>query len=359
MAGLDAYFTPEPLARQMVHAVERGNVEAILDPAAGDGALLRSASERWPYARMVAAEIDSDRARALAASTKNWYVQACDFLAHEALARLTACLRNTARTSVLLNPPFSSRGGTRWTASPGGESTVRASRAMAFVLGASAFVGSEGQLVALVPASVLTSERDAHARRWLGRQGSLEEVSRPHKRTFAGTVAETVVLRWTPNVQDSVLESVEDAVPVQGYRPEWDVIRGSRQMHTVDPTRGRGTVRLIHTTNLLGGRIAGPNVRIVPTHRDRLVTGPVVLLPRVGRPDCRKVVLHRGGRVALSDCVFAVTYLNESPAAELCERLILDFERLRACFGGTGAPYLRRESLQCLIAQLEGATDRA
>ena len=353
MTALDAFFTPEPLARLMVNAIECRDVEAVLDPAAGDGALLRSASERWPDACMIAAEIDRDRARTLAYSTRRWRVQACDFLTSDATLRLAACLPDTARTSVLLNPPFSSRGGTRWTVPTIAEEAVRASRAMAFVVGASAFVGGEGQLVALVPASVLTSERDAPGRRWLRRRGHLEELFRPDERTFAGAVAATVAVRWTPSQTGSAGECSEETVLVQQPRSEWELVRGSRQMHTVDPVRGRGAVRLVHTTNLLEGRIAGPEVRIAPTNRDRVVSGPAVLLPRVGRPDCRKIVVYRGGRIALSDCVFAVTFSSETAAADLGKKLTADFQKLRSCFGGTGAPYLRRESLSRLITQLE------
>ena len=339
----------------MVDAIERDEVKTVIDPAAGDGALLECATRRWPEARVFASDIDRSRVRALAARVE-WEVLAGDFLQRDAAARLTRSVGSASSRSVLLNPPFSSRGATRFSAGGGAPSTVYGSRAMAFLLGSSVLVGDEGQLVALLPRSVLSSERDAAGRRWLAGRGILEEISRPSKRVFAGTVAETVVVRWTPNLdqQTGAEERVSDP---SATAAGWGVVRGSRQMHTVEPMVGPGTVRLVHTTNLRKGRICGARVRIRPTLADRVVDGPAVLIPRVGRPDARKIVVHSGTRIALSDCVFALTHPDESACRALLDLLIADFDRLRACYGGTGAPYLRRATLIALLTELGPTTD--
>lgn len=349
MLNLDPYFTPAPLASHMVEAIDRRDIETVIDPAAGDGALLESAVRRWPEARVVASDVDRRRVRALALRA-GWEVQAGDFLQRSGAARL-ARRAGTARTrSVLLNPPFSSRGGT--TFGPGSDQIgpVKGSRAMAFLLGSSTLVGEEGQLVALVPASVLSSARDADGCRWLENRGRLEEISRPSKRAFAGAIAETVVLRWTPRTDSEARRQPHDSLP--RCTPSWAVVRGSRQMHTVEEATGRGTVRLVHTTNLRNGRIGGERVRIYPTPADRVVSGPAILIPRVGRPDPRKLVVHAGTKVALSDCVFALVHGDESACRALHDALKADFERVRACYGGTGAPYLRATTLLDLVTRI-------
>jgi hypothetical protein len=355
MRDLDAFFTPEPLATQMVDAIER-EVETVVDPAAGDGALLRCAARRWPEARVVASEIDRRRVKALA-RTGGWKVQAGDFLQRNTATRLTRLVGSAPSRSVLLNPPFSHRGPTRFSLPIDAMSGIDGSRAMAFFLGSSRLVGENGQLVALMPAGVMSSERDAASRRWLEKRGNLEEISRPSKRTFVGSVAETVVVRWTPLI-DRESDAQECANLKRAGPAGWELIRGSRQMHTVTPASGPGTVRLIHTTNMRDGRLSGVSVRIKPTQADRVLRGPVVLIPRVGRPDPRKLVVYAGTRIALSDCVFALRHSNDAACRAMRDLLAGEFDRLRACYGGTGAPYLRRAALLDLIAEMAPATSR-
>jgi hypothetical protein len=355
MASLDSFLTPEPLASHMVEAIDCGNVETVVDPAAGDGALLECATRRWPTARIVASDIDSTRVRALEQRT-SWDVQVGDFLEHNVASSLARHVGSVPTCSVLLNPPFSSRGGTRFNASTGSSRPVSGSRAMAFLLGSTRLVGEQGQLVALVPASVLTSERDAEGRHWLAQRGSLEEISRPSIRLFAGAVATTVVIRWTPQIDQPVDPAIFSRV-LSSRTFGWKVIRGSRQMHTVKAVSGLGTVRLVHTTNLIDGHLAGACIRIRPTRADRVLSGPAVLLPRVGRPDSRKIVVHPRGRVALSDCLFAVGHTDVHACYTLREILRANFERVRACYGGTGAPYMRRETLVEMLTEVGVASE--
>jgi hypothetical protein len=344
---LDAYFTPPDVASVMVDAIEICDVAIVVDPTAGDGALLRSASRRWPNASLIGTDIDEARVSKL---EPEWDVAIGDFLDPTTASRLAERAARSTTASVLLNPPFSSRGATTYCAGVGAGAAIVGSRAMAFFLGASALVGVDGQLVALLPAGVLTSQRDFTGRQWLHEHGSLEKVARVSKRAFRGAVAETVVMRWTPRPGGHQLRAPENN-DVVGEAAGWNVVRGARQMHTVQPGSGPDTVPLVHTTDLKQGGIAqGTNIR--PSDGDRVICGPAILVPRVGRPDVRKLVLYLGGPIALSDCVFGICHPDEGSCALLHETLIADFDGLKERYGGTGAPYLRRADLVALIAEL-------
>jgi hypothetical protein len=206
--------------------------------------------------------------------------------------------------------------------------------------------------VALLPSGVLTSERDADARRWLDNRGLFEEITRPCRRSFKGTVSDTVIVRFTPGESRRSLQ--ESSVSVSSGASAWTVTRGTRQMHTVYGASGSKTVRLVHTTDLRNGRVARTTTHIQPTRADRVVEGPVLLLPRVGRPDPNKIVLHARGHIALSDCVFAVAPVNGGSCSALRDHLLENFDQLRLLYGGTGAPYMRRASLQGLLAAIQG-----
>jgi hypothetical protein len=350
---LDPYYTPRHLAAQMVEAIERDQMEAVLDPAAGRGSLLSCAATRWPAARILAGELDESRVMSLRASFLGWTVHRCDFLDVAQAAPLARQAKAFPETSVLLNPPFSSRGGTRWATDIAG-TMITGSRAMAFLIRASDAVGPRGQMSAIVPAGLLTSERDAPGRDWLTRHGVLEELERLDKRTFHGAVSATAHVRWTPRstIHGHDGRGCKEPVLSGPSTSRSFVVRGTRQMHTVERKSGRGTVRLVHTTDLRDGTARPSGLCIKPNHRDRVVAGPAVLLPRVGRPDWRKVALHLRGRVALSDCVFAITCSSGEGATALQQALVDRFALIKACFGGTGAPYMRQDDLVRLLDEV-------
>src|SRR5216684_560593 len=129
---MDRFYTPLALAAELVGAVENPEPGVVVDFAAGDGSLLLAATTKWPNAKIVGTDIHRPTVRRLANTYERWTVFRTDFLR----ARQT---RIAARSGfgefdvVLLNPPFSCRGGSCWTVDLNGN-TVSCSRALAFVL---------------------------------------------------------------------------------------------------------------------------------------------------------------------------------------------------------------------------------
>ena len=82
------------------------------------------------------------------------------------------------------------------------------------------------------------------------------------------------------------------------------------------------------------------------------VSAPCVLIPRVGKPDVQKVVVYRGGEAVISDCFFALECTTETDADEV-RRLLADrWTELAAAYSGACAPYLTKQKLRVLLADI-------
>lgn len=336
--GLDAYSTPPALAEMLVAAVRGRRIDVVVDPAAGDGALLMAAARRWPAARLIGADVDPAQ-WVRADGQRRWSVQTKDLLNPADRAALLRTIGGDTRRCVLLNPPFSFRGGRFWQVEVDG-GPLRVSRAMAFFLSSLELVGVRGELVAVVPAGLLHGERDAHARQYLSRVGELVELRRNPSRSFRGAVTATALVRWVPSAprRSPVLGSPPTAT-LRGAPVT--VVRGTCQMHTVDGRKAPADVELVHTTALQDNQLRRPLPRVGRGHRDRVVAGPAVLLPRVGLPDGRKLVVVTDGELLLSDCVYGLCCASLARAEDLADDLGRGFEtELARVYGGTGAPYL-------------------
>lgn len=358
-AGLDAYPTPPALAQHLVRAARARAVDIVVDPAAGDGALLAAAAERWPGARLVGADVDPSRRRR-ANRERPWSVQTRDLLDAADRAALGRSVAGSPRRCVLLNPPFSFRGGRYWEVE-GAAGLLHVSRAMAFLLHAAELAGARGEVVAVVPAGLLHGARDAAARAQLERTGTLATLGRNPIRTFRGAVTATALVRWAPATASSRRgrgAAMHDARPADAAdvastasADRVTVVRGTRQMHTVNGHDRDGDARLVHTTALRENRLLQPLPCVTGRHTEPLLRGPAVLVPRVGRPDRRKLVLiDASERLVLSDCVFALCCETHAVAERLAHVLERDFDTtLAPAYGGTGAPYI---TLQRLIGVL-------
>ena len=113
---MDRIYTPPYLAAFMAKAssVRPSQSEELVvaDFAAGSGELLLAAASVWPNGTMAATDIDPLEIRNLRKIYASWRTGVCDFLnprsrqSSPVLQSLNGCTN-----LVLLNPPFSCRGG--------------------------------------------------------------------------------------------------------------------------------------------------------------------------------------------------------------------------------------------------------
>ena len=107
-----------------------------------------------------------------------------------------------------------------------------------------------------------------------------------------------------------------------------------------------GGLPLLHTTSLTTRRQC-PMVR--PLNRG-IVSGPAILLPRVGFPRREHLTPMNLAEHQLSDCVIALSCLSEVAAVDVSQRMGEHFDRVRECWQGTGAPYTTLKRLRgCLV----------
>lgn len=339
MARLDSHYTPPDIAEALVDQIqrERNGPLIVADVAAGAGALLDVAVKQFAQPTCLATDVDPKVVRALKAAHPDWHVGRCDFLRPGSVARSILGPRSPMVPDVvLLNPPFSCRGGRVISSVVFGE-PVTSSPALAFVLRALEYVASNGEVSALLPLSTFSSEKDERAWQVLRANAKVETGARFGRSNFAQAFAATGLAHFirkpfesssgaTPAI--SLSSTANSLVLYRGRLPMYSAwLHGVPLLHTTTVNEG---VARIHS------RLFGPV--------SQSVQGPLLVIPRIGIPDPRKVAIFgERTRVVLSDCLFALQGTRD--ALDKSRRDILagwsDFE---TCYSGSCAPYttLRR-----------------
>lgn len=253
---------------------------------------------------------------------------------------------------VLLNPPFSCRGGAKRTVKVS-DQIIACSQAMAFVLTAIQYLAPRGQIVTVLPSGTLRAQKDREAWEYLAARFSVRLVSTNGHRTFNGCFPKTVVIHIDRAAECRRSRSPFDVKPIRrsGVGHEVELMRGSLQMHALPNQRTVKPTRLIHSTSLRGGEVAG-KAMTVRTSRSR-VSGPAVLLPRVGQPAASKIaVVGNRTQFALSDCVIAIKCRRVSHARDVKAMLLSNWDHVAAAYGGTCAPYVTLPRVVMLLSYL-------
>jgi hypothetical protein len=340
---MDRFYTPPALADTLVESVSAVQPRAVADFAAGDGRLLAAASERWPRASILAADIHTPTLRRLQRKYPEWIVLRVDFLSEGPPPRHRLFARRRFDV-VLLNPPFSCRGASKWITICG-KREVHSGRAMAFVLRALEFVKPGGELLAILPAGSTTSQKDEAAWAAVRRRASVTVLQKNGYRTFEGCYPKTVLVRIKriPG-GDAIASAASNFDGEAGF----DVVRGGLQVHKI--VENKKGVALIHSTSLQGSRI---RISKRVSYDGRLFSGPAVLIPRVGAPRMEKIaVLREGRRGVLTDCVLAVRCESTESAHALQASIRARWTELEQLYRGTCAQYLTIRDLQAFLASV-------
>lgn len=325
----------------MIRAATVCSPEYIADFAAGDGALLAAAADRWPGSQVIAIDVNHQKLARLKRN-RRWRVSRCDFLGARSRSRCQVLAEIVGKVSlVLLNPPFSYRGGAHVSVEFDGE-VVDSSKALAFVLVSMVYLRPGGELIAVLPAGSITSEKDQRGWEMLKRIARCEIVAEYPRGVFAGCTARTVVVRvafreaGNPGKDRPACHWKASGVAVR-------IIRGSVQMHTASWTDSTDALHLIHSTELgASSRVRHRRVR----NRGRVLKGPAVLLARVGKPDLKKLTLYvTRKRVLLSDCVLALQCRTKEEAKTVYDVARKRWHILERAYGGTCARYITLRGL--------------
>lgn len=340
--SIDAFYTPKELAFELVKQAEN-TPKIIGDFCAGDGELLRAAQERWPQTACVATDLDTFAIEKIYRQHPNWEVAVCDFL--DPISRCECrVLKNHKKEFdlVLLNPPFSCRGATRHTVSVD-KIMFKASTAMAFIVEAIQYIKKNGCIFAVLPCSVAYSEKDEELWAYLVKKYHLKIIAESKEIKFKHCRPNIIL------VSINTLNSHENPTSthiIHGLK-RIEVFRGKISMDTLRKRTGESCY-LVHSTNLQDNKLVSLNHMIDAKSSE--VTGPAVLIPRVGTPNPQKiVVLSALQTVVLSDCVIALKVDQEQHAVILRNALINDWKIFSRLYKGTGARYITLKKINKIL----------
>lgn len=344
----DQIFTPSDLAHDLVKLASLGGRELglVADFAVGDGALLRAAIQRQPSAQILGVDINRATVHKLQAAHASWQIGSCDFLNPRSRASSPVLRRSRGQVSTaLLNPPFTCRGGRREHVTLYGQ-RLTCSVAMAFILTTLDYLSPSGVVVAVAPRGIEKSEKDAAAWDLLRSLGTAEVVGYRDRGAFPGTALRSLLLRFTRGAMAERRPAFRNPVATRDERPVVSLVRGTLQMHRVQFTNTG--MRLIHTTDLSDGQL-GPEHRRT-RESGRRCQGPVVLVPRVGRPMLSKIVrttLHH--EATLSDCVIALECASDDDSYRVRRAIEDRWAEFESSYGGSCAPYITLTALRDVL----------
>jgi hypothetical protein len=351
---MDRHYTPDAIATALVQILAK-RPAVVADFAAGDGALLRAARRRWPDTKIVATDIDP-RAVGKLLLMKRAKAERCDFLSSLSRGRsrvLTNC--ESGANVVLLNPPFTCPGSITRSASIG-ESEIKCSVAMAFVLTSIKYLATNGVVAAILPASCMTSDKDSAARAALSRRFQITWKTFSPAEEFAGCAVSVVFMLVEPG-EGQRMPPRRALALVGSERFRAVLTRGTMPMNKARDLIGRRGLPLVHTTSLQNNRVHSGDV--ISSDRS-LISGPAIFLPRVGkfRPD--KIALKTTQNpVVISDCVFAIRGLSVTALNRLFKRLVASADYLSTGYSGSCAKYITTERLQTLLININVATAKS
>lgn len=348
----DKIYTPDVVAADVVAVVKKCVPRIVADFAAGDGALLALAAKRWPNAVVVANDVDRSESSKLRRQFPTWRVSTCNFLSAGSVGKSTKLSPLVRRCDlVLLNPPFSYRGWQSWQVDFHG-ADVKCTQALAFVLRSLEMVTTNGQLVAVLPQGCLSTKADESAWRAIKSSYTVRVVREYGKRTFSGCFPRTVLVQITS--RSRTFRPIPIQVPPSSQVQDHlemvvTIVRGWIPMYTVEHRRGGDSLVLVHSKDLNGSILRNPLNRV---HDPRSVSGPGVLMPRVGQPATSNLsILPVQCRVALSDCVIALLTATEREAFALHRTLVDSWSIIEEAFRGTCARYITLERLNVALRE--------
>ncbi|MBF9335912.1 SAM-dependent DNA methyltransferase [Microbacterium lacticum] len=347
---IDQHFTPTWLADAVANAAPTDLSGLVIDPAAGMGSLLERMERRYGDAVSLAA-VDNDAGVTAALSRMHpvWTVSHADTISARS-RRSSQVWRAAARLGtafVVLNPPFSYRGGPSRVVQFG-NFRGRLSPALEFLAIALSELKPSAGAAAILPAGVVDGEKYSEFWDVLGSTYSVSVVEEVGPDAFVGVHAKTKLVRLSPAV--SRMQAEHNTGESQTSTPRArsgcrcvEVIRGRVPRHRKFEN-SHASAPYIHTTELQQSGVTKPPL-MAPLEFS--TSGALTLLPRVGYPN-NKIARFDSGPIVLSDCVLALRCADKS-TDELHASLLESIDELRALYSGTGAPYVTLSRLTAFL----------
>lgn len=345
----DNHYTPHLLAQTLIDSASTLRPSVVADLCAGRGDLLLQAETVWPSARYAAVDIDPTLVHFLRRRRPNWHVGECDITSPISRKRSSVLkLFDKNISLLLLNPPFTCRGNTRHP-TPTHRGTIYAGTAMSFLITATSYLHANGTAIAILPSGAFHNQKDQLALNYIKTRFDVTVVHTPSPRSFPTSSVATVIAHLTPR---RGLETKLLLLPVHEsprQRLSVGIVRGCIPLYRCQSLSSGPA--FVHSTDLqdstvhLNGKYA--------IHPTRIISGPAVLIPRVGQLTPRKIALFKANTpIVLSDCVIALTTRTFADAKHVRNRLLTEFPLLRGQYVGSGAPFISLQRLRTALDHL-------
>ncbi len=331
---LDRYYTPEDVA---VSALERGVFPIVpkvcADSTCGSGRLLDAANAVFGSVESIGIDCDVEAISQLRLRRPDWHLSVGDLL-HPSTSETIH--RQQPVDLLVLNPPFS-HGQKKFVEIQFAGKKMRGSIAMAHLLRSfDLFQPSFGAIV-IAPESLLYSETDHDARQALAENYHFTKLADLQRCTFRGARVQASVVQIRPGGHPQSRQEIRnynDAIQAK-------LVRGSLPVHLNVPDPSG--VPFVHSTDLKSIAAAGKIDGLSKTSNvaKGRTKGWVILVPRVGLPDCQAVkAIKLEQTVQLSDCVIALEFSTKGAATKAEKRIHSRWSEFKDLYRGTGARYI-------------------
>lgn len=350
----DQYFTPDWLARRLAMLVP-AEAARIVDPACGDGALLRAVDSRIPAVSVGGVDLDRQVIGALRRTYPAWTLSTGNIFNDASIQSTAVARAGTYWDAAILNPPYTGR---RQVEHDG--RVMLASAALAYLIRTVQIFKPRLCVAALLPESLFVAEADSEARsllRELGyRMNPVEEVP---AEAFRGPAVQATrganVRTWLAIVETAAGAAMEEEVRYRWQTPimvspvlTGQLVRGGLPVH--EARQLPGDTPFLHTR-------ASSAPRRVSMIQRGVVSGPVVLFPRVGVPTYDRLSARLLDPPAqLSDCLLALVLDSEEQSRAAQSLIQGQFESLVSLYRGTCARYVTVKRLKDWLATIGIAT---
>lgn len=340
----DIHYTPESLSKRLINYVDKDNINTIVDFCAGNGSLLIAANERWSNAKFYGADISKIAVNFLRKNYCNWEFSQCDFTNEK--SRINSKIIKSNRFGfdlILLNPPFSCRGGEVHKVILDDE-VFLVSTSMLFVVESIKYISNDGVLFAILPISVAYSQKDKKIWVKLTKYYNLRILEEPKSNEFKSCSASVILVSINTNSNKN-LRFAEKSFKLT-YN-DISVFRGKISMHTLNGAIKDG-MHLVHSTNIRNNSLVNLNYKTKSKISE--IKGPAVLLPRVGLPNPQKIcTISKEEMYVLSDCILAIKTKSYEQANQIKSELLNNWNDFSNLYKGTGAKYITLERLKLYL----------
>ena len=344
MDGLDAYYTPMPLADKLVSYIPEYPIQTTIDFCIGDGNLLKAVQKKFNNVQFFGIDISKNAIDKISIENSNWHLGVCDFRDNQSINKIQF-LKNSKFDLIVLNPPFSCKGSIVEQIELDGI-LFKVSTAMMFVIKAIKYLATKGSMYAILPISCVYSQKDKLAWQYLQNNFNACVLEEPQRVYFDKKCSPNIVLMYLGYKKRTFPQIIANTD--FSKLKVTNIVRGNIRMQKLSYCNSLDSIPLIHTTNIKNGKLV--NIKRISPMVRLTIAGYGVVIPRVCNPSPKKIALLDGEKTyALSDCIIVLQTSTKDDAEQIYKHILCNWPIFENLYKGTGAKYTTLERVKNLF----------